>query len=57
MVGPVEGREHPSHKWKAEKIYRLAKGKSMALALCVPGKENRVYRPGVLRRVKPKSAA
>jgi len=54
---PVEGREDVSQERKAGKKCGLVKARSMALGLWVPVKGNRVYMPGVLRRVKPKSAA
>jgi len=56
-LDPVEGRVDASHERKAGKIYGLAKAMSMALGLWVPLKGNRVYTPGVLTRVKPRSEA
>ena len=54
---PVEGRVDASHLQKAGNICGLAKTMSMALGLWVPVKGNRLYTPGVLRRVKPRSEA
>jgi len=54
---PVDGRDDVSHERKAEQICGLAKAMSIAIGLWVPVKGNRVYTPGVLRRVKPRSEA
>jgi len=54
---PVEGSDVASHEWKEGNIRGLAKARSMVLGLWDPVKGNRVYTPGVLRRVKPKSVA
>ena len=54
---PVQGRHHASQELNAENLCGLAKARSMVLGLWVPEKGNRVFIPGVLRRVKPRSAA
>jgi len=54
---PVEGREDPSQERKAGNLCELAKARSMGLGLWVPVKGNRVWTPGMLRRVKARSEA
>jgi len=54
---PLDERVDASHQRKLEKWYGLAKPMSIALSLWVTVKGNRVYTPGVLRRVKPRSVA
>jgi len=54
---PVEGRDDASQERNAAVMCGLAKARSMLLGLWVPEKGNRVYTPGVLRRVKPRSGA
>jgi len=48
---PVEGSTDASQERKAGNMRGLANARSMALGLWVPVKGNRVYMPGVLRRV------